>query len=225
MKTIGAALVAASVALASPAEARWGRWGGWGWGGLGLGLAAGAIFGGAIAASAYPYYGYGYRSAYYGYGYPAYYGYSYPAYRVSIRLSQLGIWVLPASRLLWLRVCRLEWRTVGTIRVAPIVPTRSRLDGEEVSTGAGADSTRNPSLAPGCVALVVLAGKPWSAVLMATDQGSTYCPSDLQSIAKQFASRAQSSQHLRQIRADQIAALVQVRGVRCFPYKLKKRFV
>jgi hypothetical protein len=94
-----AALVAASVALASPAEARWGRWGGWGWGGLGLGIAAGAIIGGAIAASAYPYYGYGYRSAYYGYGYPAYYSYGYPAYRVAYAYP--------------------SWGDMGTTRVAP----------------------------------------------------------------------------------------------------------
>jgi hypothetical protein len=63
------ALVAATTlgvaALPSSAEARWG----WGWGGFGVGLATGAIVGGALAAGAYnPYYGYGY-----GYGYPAYY--------------------------------------------------------------------------------------------------------------------------------------------------------
>jgi hypothetical protein len=94
VKTIGAALVAASVFLANPAEA---RWRGWGWGGLGLGLAAGAIFGGAIAASAYPYYGYGYRSAYYGYGYPAYYsyGYGYPAYRVAYAYPSRGYGYYP----------------------------------------------------------------------------------------------------------------------------------
>jgi hypothetical protein len=218
VKTIGAALVAASVALASPAEARWGRWGGWGWGGLGLGLAAGAIFGGAIAASAYPYYGYGYRSATMGMGTPPTTAIAIPPteWHTPIPVGDMGTTrVAPtmATRM------RLEWRMVGTIRVAPIVPTRSRLDGEEVSTGAGADSTRNPSLAPGCVALVVRAGKPWSAVLTATDQGSTYCPSDLQSLPSSSHRRAQSSQHLRQIRADQVAALVQVRGVRCFPYK------
>ncbi|MEK9278047.1 MULTISPECIES: hypothetical protein [unclassified Bradyrhizobium] len=58
--------------------------GGWGWG-LG-GLAAGAIIGGAIAASTAPYGyyggpyygGYGYPGPYYGYA-PAYYGYA-PAY-------------------------------------------------------------------------------------------------------------------------------------------------
>jgi hypothetical protein len=68
----------------------WGR-GGWGWG-LG-GLAAGAIIGGAIAASSAPYgyygggpyYGYGYPPPAYGYA-PAYYGhgpgpgYGYPGY-------------------------------------------------------------------------------------------------------------------------------------------------
>ena len=58
---------------------------------MGLGLAAGALIGGAIAASSYgygygyPYYGYGYGYPAYGYGYgyaPAYatYGYGYPAY-------------------------------------------------------------------------------------------------------------------------------------------------
>src|SRR4051794_33293130 len=87
VKTIGATLVAASIALAGPAEA---RWRGGGWGGLGFCLAAGALLGGAIAASAYPYgYGYGYRSYGYGYGYRSYgygyppYGYGYPAYRVA----------------------------------------------------------------------------------------------------------------------------------------------
>ena len=77
-------------ALASPAEARWGRWGGWG-----LGIAAGAIIGGAIAASAYPYFGYGYRSAYYGYGYPAYYSYGYPAYRVAYASPSWGYGYYP----------------------------------------------------------------------------------------------------------------------------------
>jgi hypothetical protein len=70
---------------------------GWGWGGFGVGLATGAIIGGAIAASTYPAYsygypayggyapayGYGYAPAYYGGYAPAYYGYSYayPRYR------------------------------------------------------------------------------------------------------------------------------------------------
>ena len=54
-----------------------------GWRGLGVGLAAGAIIGGAIAASTYGYgygypaYGYGYAPAYgYGYGYAPAYGYA-----------------------------------------------------------------------------------------------------------------------------------------------------
>jgi hypothetical protein len=70
---------------------------GWGWGGFGVGLATGAIIGGAIAASTYPAYsygypayggyapayGYGYAPAYYGGYAPAYYGYpyAYPRYR------------------------------------------------------------------------------------------------------------------------------------------------
>ena len=71
VKTMGVvALVAASVSLANPAEARWGR--GWGWGGFGFGLATAAIVGGAIAASTYPSYGY--------YGYYPRYAYGYPAY-------------------------------------------------------------------------------------------------------------------------------------------------
>jgi hypothetical protein len=77
-KTLTALLAAttlATAALPSSAEARWA-------GGFGLGLAAGAISGGALARPYYPYYGYGYG---YGYGYPAYYysGYYpryYPAY-------------------------------------------------------------------------------------------------------------------------------------------------
>src|SRR5215471_16296068 len=58
------------------------QWRRWGWGGVGLGLAAGAIIGGAIASSAY-YGGYGYAYPAYSYGYasygyaPAYYGYAY----------------------------------------------------------------------------------------------------------------------------------------------------
>lgn len=84
-----AATTLAVAALPSSAEARWG-WG-WGWGGFGVGLAPGAIVGGALAAGAYnPYYGYGYgypayypgyAPAYYGYyGGPRYYGY-YPYWR------------------------------------------------------------------------------------------------------------------------------------------------
>jgi hypothetical protein len=86
---LATSLIAASVPLSVPANAAWGGWhggwggwhggGGWGWGGVGLGLAAGALIGGAIAASSY---GYGYPAygSAYGYGYPAYSGYSYPAY-------------------------------------------------------------------------------------------------------------------------------------------------
>jgi hypothetical protein len=59
-KTLAALLAAATLgvaALPSSAEARWG----WGWGGFGVGLATGAIVGGALAAGAYnPCYGYGY---------------------------------------------------------------------------------------------------------------------------------------------------------------------
>jgi len=79
-----AALMTAAVpSLTTPANAwGWGR-GGLGWVGLRIGLAAGALIGGAIAASSYGYgYGYGYPYYGYGYGYPAYgYGYGYaPAY-------------------------------------------------------------------------------------------------------------------------------------------------
>lgn len=74
-KTLTALLAATTLgvaALPSSAEARWG-WG-WGWGGFGVGLARGAIVGGALAAGAYnPYYGYGY-------GYPAYYPGYYSGY-------------------------------------------------------------------------------------------------------------------------------------------------
>src|ERR1700751_3968083 len=74
-KTLTALLAATTLGVAglpSSAEARWG----WGWGGFGVGLATGAIVGGALAAGAYnPYYGYGY-----GYGYPAYYPGYYPGY-------------------------------------------------------------------------------------------------------------------------------------------------
>ena len=59
----------------------WGGWrGGWGWGGVGLGLATGAIIGGAVAAT--PYYSdYSYSYPYYSsYSYPYYSSYSYPYY-------------------------------------------------------------------------------------------------------------------------------------------------
>jgi hypothetical protein len=56
------------------------QWRGWGWGGFGVGLATGAIIGGAIAASTYPAYSYGYGYPGYGYGYVAGYGYA-PVYR------------------------------------------------------------------------------------------------------------------------------------------------
>ena len=101
-KAVAAALVAASLAtVATPADAQWGWRRGWG-----FGLAAGAIIGGAIAASSYGYYGYpyGYRAyayypaygypyasyryspGYYGYAYaPAYYGGGYPRARVYVR--------------------------------------------------------------------------------------------------------------------------------------------
>ena len=71
-KTLTALLAATTLgvaALPSSAEARWG------WGGFGVGLATGAIIGGALARPYYPYYGY------YGYyGYPAYYPGCYPGY-------------------------------------------------------------------------------------------------------------------------------------------------
>src|ERR1700730_13321723 len=51
---------------------------------------------------------------------------------------------------------RLERRLVGTIRVGRIVPTRSRRDGEEVTTGAGADSAGNRHQ-PGCAHVVLVA--------------------------------------------------------------------
>jgi hypothetical protein len=102
---ITAALMTATVpSLTSPAQAAWWGWrgGGWGWGGLGAGLAAGALIGGAIAASNY---GYGYPAySYGGYGYPAYgygtgYGYA-PAYMVPVtatpRLMALAIALVTA---------------------------------------------------------------------------------------------------------------------------------
>jgi hypothetical protein len=81
LRTVGlaAGLMAAAVpAMTVPADAAWGwggwrggwggGWGGWrggwGWGGVGLGLAAGAVVGTALAATT-PWYGWG--------GYP-YYG-------------------------------------------------------------------------------------------------------------------------------------------------------
>src|ERR1700730_13390697 len=57
---------------------------------------------------------------------------------------------------------RLERRLVGTIRVGRIVPTRSRRDGEEVTTGAGADSAGNRHQHRLCACGA--GGKPWSAV-------------------------------------------------------------
>ena len=74
------AVVATTLALQQPVEARWrhgghwhghgGHWhgGGWGWGGFGLGLGTGLLLG----AAPYYYGGYGYRP----YAYPAY-GYGY----------------------------------------------------------------------------------------------------------------------------------------------------
>jgi hypothetical protein len=85
---LAASLIAAAVpALTTSADAAWGwrggwggwRGGGWGWGGFGLGLAAGAIIGGALASPYYGYYGYYpgyYAPAYYASPYYGYYGYS-----------------------------------------------------------------------------------------------------------------------------------------------------
>jgi hypothetical protein len=76
--TVGAAT------MSGPAEARGWR-GGWGGPGLALGVAAGALTAGAVAAGAYPYYygpGYGYYApAYYGAGPYAYYGGPYYRHR------------------------------------------------------------------------------------------------------------------------------------------------
>jgi hypothetical protein len=63
-----ASLAAATVAMSSTADARWGRGWGWGPGPVIGGLAAGAIVGGALAAPYY--YPYGYN----GYGPYPYYG-------------------------------------------------------------------------------------------------------------------------------------------------------
>jgi len=75
-KTLTALLAATTLgvaALPSSAEARWG------WGGFGVGLATGAIIGGALARPYYPYYDY---PAYYPGCYPGYYGYyPYSRYR------------------------------------------------------------------------------------------------------------------------------------------------
>ena len=115
----GAVPLSASLGLreaSTPAvqQVQWRR--GWGWGGFGVGLAAGALIGGAIAATSpyygygygygYPAYGYGYAPAYYGYGYgygypsysygyaPAYYGYSYgyPRYRSRVYVRTYRRW-------------------------------------------------------------------------------------------------------------------------------------
>src|SRR5262245_20013319 len=69
---LGASLALRDAATPMVETVQWRRWGGWG--GFGIGLAAGALIGGALAS---PYYG-GYGGCY-GCGYPAY-AYSYPAY-------------------------------------------------------------------------------------------------------------------------------------------------
>ena len=87
----GAVPLAASLSLrdASTSAMQTVRW--WGWGGFGVGLAAGAIIGGALAAPYYGGYGYGgygyygYAPSYYSYGYyggyaPTYYGAYTPGY-------------------------------------------------------------------------------------------------------------------------------------------------
>ncbi len=113
--TLGAALIAGQMGMATaapmptnlsamksaveaPTQVYWrGGWGGWGWG-WGAGAIAGALIGGAIASSAYGYYGApayyygnpypyaynGYYAPYYGGYYAPYYGYGYYArpYRV-----------------------------------------------------------------------------------------------------------------------------------------------
>ena len=96
-----AALITAAVPILTSSAEAWRGWrgggwrgagigwrgGGWGWRGAGVGLAAAAVAGGALAASSYYGYGYGYPAYGYGYGYPAYgygygygTGYSYPGY-------------------------------------------------------------------------------------------------------------------------------------------------
>jgi hypothetical protein len=74
---MAASLAVAAVATSGSAEARWGWGGGWGWRGgwwgPGLGFAAGALVGGAIASSYY--YPYGYYGYYGGYGPYSPYGY------------------------------------------------------------------------------------------------------------------------------------------------------
>jgi hypothetical protein len=82
-----------SIVADNSIQVRWGGWRGGGWGfrgggwgrgwGWGAGALAGALIGGAIASSAYgyyggPYYGGYYPGAYYGGGY--YPAYGYPAY-------------------------------------------------------------------------------------------------------------------------------------------------
>lgn len=83
---LGASLSLRDASTSEVQTVQWRR--GWGWGGFGVGLAAGALFGAALAAPyyRYGYYGYGYPAYAYGYGYPAYsygysYGYSSPYYR------------------------------------------------------------------------------------------------------------------------------------------------
>jgi hypothetical protein len=82
---LGAPLALQNAAGSAVQTVQWrGGWGGRGWwGGPAAGFAAGAIIGGAVAAS--PWYGYdyyGYSPSYYSYGYsPSYYGYGYsPSY-------------------------------------------------------------------------------------------------------------------------------------------------
>jgi hypothetical protein len=73
--SLATVLAAAVSSLPASANAQWR--GGWGWGGFGVGLAAGAIIGGALAA---PYYSYGYAPGY-SYGYAPGYSYGYaPGY-------------------------------------------------------------------------------------------------------------------------------------------------